>query len=125
MAVILPVFLMMVLGLIEASRLGMAAQLISAAAREGCRVATLASATNNDFVTKAVQDALAGSGISATPTISCGDGTSSVSATAPAGGTTITVTVSVPYSQIAWFAPVEYFQGVTVKASVTMSSERP
>jgi Flp pilus assembly protein TadG len=124
MAIILPVFLMMVLGLIEASRLGMAAQVISGAAREGCRVASLPG-NDSTAVQSAVTSALAGSGISATPTISCSDGTSSVSSTTPAGGTAITVRISVPYSQIAWFAPVQYFGNMTVVASVTMSSERP
>lgn len=124
MAVILPLFLMMALGLIEASRLGMAAQLVSAAAREGCRVASL---PGNDAaaVQSRVAAALAGSGIAATPSISCADGTTTVTSTTPAGGTAITVTLSVPYSQIAWFTPIQYFGGVTVSASATMSSERP
>jgi Flp pilus assembly protein TadG len=112
MAVILPVFLVMVLGLIEASRLGMAAQLLSGAAREGCRVASLPG-NDSTAVTSQITSTLAGSGISPTVTITCADG-STLSSTAPAGGTAIKVTLSVPYSQIAWFT-----------ASATMSSERP
>ena len=124
MAVILPLFLILALGLIEASRLGMAAQLISAAAREGCRVASLAG-NDQTAVQSGINTSLAGSGISASYSISCADGTTTVTSTTPAGGTAITVTVSVPYSQIAWFTPIQYFGGVTVTASATMSSERP
>ena len=123
MAVILPVFLVMVLGLIEASRLGMAAQLLSGAAREGCRVASLPG-NDSTAVTSQITSTLSGSGISPTVTITCADG-STLSSTAPAGGTAIKVTLSVPYSQIAWFAPVQYFGSMTVTASATMSSERP
>lgn len=124
MAVILPVFLVLVLGLIEASRLGMAAQLVTAAAREGCRVATL-SGNDETAVKSRITTVLTGSGISPSYAISCGDGTTTVTSAAPSGGTAITVKVSVPYSQIAWFTPITYFGNLTVSASATMSSERP
>ena len=41
MAVIAPVFLTLVLGIIESSRLGMVSQLLTTAVREGCRVAVI------------------------------------------------------------------------------------
>jgi hypothetical protein len=115
---------MLALGLIEAARLGMVAQMVTAAAREACRVASIAG-NDATAVSNRVTSVLAGSGISPSYSISCGDGTTTVTATAPSGGTAITVKVSVPYSQVAWFTPISYFNGVTVSASATMSSERP
>ena len=41
MALVAPVFVALVMGIIESSRLGMVSQLITTAAREGCRVAVL------------------------------------------------------------------------------------
>lgn len=119
MAIVLPLFLLLVLGMIEAARLGMAAQLITTAAREGCRVAVLPYNDPSTVQTQ-INGVLAGSGISPTMSMS-----PVISSTSPSGGTPITVTLSVPYSQIAWFSPVLFFGGATVTASATMSSERP
>src|SRR2546428_792145 len=44
LAFVLPLFLFFVLGIIEASRMGMAEQLLVTAAREGCRVAVIPGA---------------------------------------------------------------------------------
>jgi Flp pilus assembly protein TadG len=119
MAMISPVFLALVLGMIETSRLGMASQLITTAAREGCRVAILPGKVEADVQTR-INVVLAGSGIpvgTITPTPSNWDTSS--------GGTAITVTISVPYRQVAWFSPSLYLTSATITASATMSSERP
>src|SRR5579864_8209893 len=62
-AIILPVFVLLVFGLIEASRLGMVAQILTTAAREGCRVAVIDGNTNTD-VTNRVDSILSTSKIS-------------------------------------------------------------
>jgi Flp pilus assembly protein TadG len=118
-ALIMPVFLAMILGLIESSRLGMAAQLIATATREGCRVAVLPGMLLADVQTR-VTSVLSGSGIPTTITV-----TPDLTTSTPSGGTAITVSMSVPYSQIAWFSNGPYFQSTTLTASATMSSERP
>src|SRR4051795_2008796 len=91
MAVVSPLLITLLLGQIEAARLGMVAQLLTTAAREGCRVAVISGSTQTD-VQNRVNTVLNGSGISV------GTVTPSPSnwATA-AGGTAITVSVSVPY----------------------------
>ena len=63
MAFIAPVFLTLVLGIIESSRLGMVSQLLTTAAREGCRVAVI-NGMNLSEVQNRVHSVLNGSGIS-------------------------------------------------------------
>lgn len=122
MALVAPVFVMMVMALLETSRLGMAAQLITTAAREGCRVAVLPGATQSDVQTR-VNAVLSGSGISVgtvTPTCPSGYAWN----TAP-GGTAITVSLSVPYSQVTWIGTPYFLKDANVAASATLSSENP
>jgi len=71
-------------------------------------------------VQSAVTASLANSGISVgTVTPSPSDW-----ATA-AGGTAVTVSLSVPYSQVTWLSTPLYFNITNLSASATMSSERP
>lgn len=123
MAVVAPIFIALVMGQIEMSRLGMVAQLLTTAAREGCRVAVVPGSTQTD-VQNRVQAVLSGSGIpvgTVTPTCpspySCD--------TAPAGWP-ITVSLSVPYRQVSWLGTPFYLGNNTnVSASATLSSENP
>ena len=48
MAIVAPVIVALIMGQIEASRLGMVAQLLTTAAREGCRVAVVPGHTQTD-----------------------------------------------------------------------------
>ena len=117
-----PVFLALVMGLIEAARLGMVAQLVTTAAREGCRVAVINGSTETD-VQNRINTVLSGSGISVgtvTPTAP----SPYIWTTAP-GGTALTVSLSVAYSQVSWLKISWFFKAATISASATMSSERP
>jgi Flp pilus assembly protein TadG len=122
LAIIAPVFIALVMGQIETSRLGMVSQLLTTAACEGCRVAVVNGNTQTD-VQNRITAVLAGSGITpATSTISCtGDSTWDNSSM----GTPITVSLSVPYSQVSWLGTPFFLKDATVSASATMSSERP
>ena len=74
MAFIAPVFLTLVLGIIESSRLGMVSQLLTTAAREGCRVAVINGMTQTD-VQNRIDSVLNGSGVSVgTVTPTCPSG---------------------------------------------------
>jgi Flp pilus assembly protein TadG len=122
MALVLPVFVTLILGLIEFSRLGMVCQLLTTAAREGCRVAVLDGMTQTD-VQNRVNTVLSGSGISVgTVTPTC---PSPYTWTSAPAGTAITVSLSVPYSQVSWLKTSLFLKGATVSASATLSSERP
>jgi Flp pilus assembly protein TadG len=122
MALVAPVFVALLLGMIEAARLGMVAQLLTTAAREGCRVAVLDGMAQTD-VQNRVNAVLAGSGISVgTVTPTC---PSPYTWTSAPGGTAITVNLSVTYSQVSWLKVSGYLSNATINASATMSSERP
>jgi Flp pilus assembly protein TadG len=122
MAAVLPLFIFLIFGQIESARLGMVAQLLATASREGCRVAVINGKTNSD-VTNQVNSILSGAGISGvTMTQTPTDCTTVHASDTP---NTITVTLSVPYSNVGWL-PVPYFlKTATVTATATMSSERP
>ncbi len=133
MAAVLPVFIALVLGQIETSRLGMVQQLLSVAAREACRTAVIPNATS-DTVKARIDEVLAGSGIrfSTLTTASSDPGTagayvtpSNWNSTSLSAGTEIDVTLRVNYSQVAWLPTPRFIsQSATVTARAAMSAER-
>ena len=122
MAFLTPVLLALVMGMIEAARLGMVCQLLTTAAREGCRVAVLNGMTQSD-VQNRINTVLNGSGISVgTVTPTC---PSPYTWTTAPTGTAITVSMSVAYNQVSWLKFSWFFKNATISVSATMSSERP
>jgi Flp pilus assembly protein TadG len=122
MALIAPVFVALVLGQIETSRLGMVAQLLTTAAREGCRVAVITGATQNS-VQNRINAVLNGSGVAVgTVTPTC---PSPYTWNTAPGGTPITVSLSIPYSQVSWLGAPFFLTNTIVNAAATMSSENP
>jgi len=118
-AIVFPIFTTFTFAQLEAARIGQVTQLLTTAARQGARVAVISGQTQADVQT-AVDRVLSSAGISVgtvTPTPSTWD-------TDP-GGTLITVSVSVPYSQVSWISPSMYFGSTILTGSATMSSERP
>src|SRR5262245_34144093 len=93
-AFIAPLLLLLILGIIEVGRMMMVQQIVTNAAREGCRKAVLAGATESQVQTT-IDNYLTGSGISGqTITVS------TLSSAQP--GDSVTVTVSVPYDNVTW-----------------------
>jgi hypothetical protein len=122
MAIIAPVLVVLFMAQIESSRLGMVSQLLTTAAREGCRVAVVPGHTEDD-VQNRINTVLAGSNISVgTVTPTC---PSPYTWTSAPQGTAITVSMSVPYNQVSWLGTPYFLNGATVSASATMSSENP
>ena len=119
LALILPIFFCVVFGHVEMARMGMVSQLLPLAAREGARVAILSGKTRAD-VEAAVGAMLTGTGIP--------PGTVSIS---PSNWTTaaypspISVTLSVPYSQVSWLPSPAYLADKVLSATATLNSERP
>ncbi len=116
MALIAPLLIALIMGQLESSRLGMVAQLLTTAAREGCRVAVINGNTQTKVQAR-VDAVLAGSGISVgtvTPTSGWATATT---------GTPITVSFSIPYSSVSWLPTPWYLNGATVRASATMNRE--
>ncbi len=128
-ALVLPVFLTVSLGIIEYGRALMAANLVTSAAREGCRIAGQTGNTNAD-VQNSVQSALASS-----LKLSPGQVTVNITITPAAGNPNpqdqcgsanlrdlVQVEVKVPYSAVA-LIPASFLQGVTLTGRSYMRHE--
>jgi Flp pilus assembly protein TadG len=116
-AVVAPIFFLMVFGMIEFGRMVMVQQIITNASREGARVAVL-DGTTASAVSTQVQNYLTGSAVSgATVTINPTDPST-------AGyGAPVTVTVSVPFSQVSWLPTPIFITGKTLVSSTVMRRE--
>ena len=117
-AVVAPVFFLLVFGTIEFGRLVMVQQVLVNAAREGARVAILSGSTTSK-VTTAVDNYLSAAGISGA--------TASVSPDPPSGatyGSSVTVTVSVPFSDVCWTLKPLFLSSTTQQAQCVMRTEQ-
>src|SRR4051795_10037823 len=98
LAVVTPLIVALIMGQLESSRLGMVAQLLTTAAREGCRVAVVSGHTQSDIQDR-VTKVLDGSGITVgTVTPTCPS--PYTWDTAPQG-TPVTVSLSVNYKDVS------------------------
>jgi Flp pilus assembly protein TadG len=121
MALLLPVFLIVALGTLEATRLGTATQTLTNAAREACRAAVLPGATL-DQIQQRSNHVLSDSGVAPLPVVITPADWDTV-----AQGTPVSVTLQVPFQQVSYLnSPFtgDLFQ-VTVTGSATMCSQRP
>jgi Flp pilus assembly protein TadG len=120
-ALIAPIlFLAIFLPMFEFGRTFMVSELITNAARCGCRLGVLPG-NSNSAVTSAVNTNLSGQGISgATTTITVNGGSADVSTAVQ--GDTIKVAVSIPYSKVSWI-PGQFLGSATITGSQTMAHE--
>ena len=118
-AVIAPVFLLLVFGMIEYGRMVMVQQVITNASREGARRAVLTGATNaeviNTVVTYCTQASVPvnGSDVTVTPTNPADAGF----------GEPVEVAVNVPFGQVSWLPAPMYLGGRDLVASTVMRRE--
>jgi Flp pilus assembly protein TadG len=116
-AVVAPVFLLFVVGIVEFGRALMVQQLLTNAAREGARVGVLDNSQTGD-VTSAVSNYLAGGGVSgATTTVTPSPPSSA------AYGSPVTVTITVPYSSVSWVPSPWFLQNTTLGSTCVMRRE--
>lgn len=116
----MPIFCTLVFAQLETARLGMVTQMMTIAAREGARAAVLPSTTSLSTVESKISAVLADTGIP--------NGTIAISPSSwatSAGGTSITVSLTLPYNQASWMPTPMYFNSTILTASATLSSERP
>jgi Flp pilus assembly protein TadG len=117
LAVVLPLFLLLVLGMIEFGRMLMVQQILTNASREGARRAVLDKATTSE-ITTAVNQYLANSGINgATVTVSPNPPSSA------AYGEPVSVTVSVPFREVSWLPSPIFLGGRVLTATTAMRRE--
>ena len=124
MAMVLPVFVIAMLGIIELGRGIMVCQLLENASREGARMAILDNTTNAQVTSAAqtfMQNAanIAPSNVTVSINVA-GSNSAPLSSANP--GDLITVTVSVPFSSVSWLPP-NYLKGVTLSALGAMRHE--
>lgn len=124
MALVLPVFVVSMLGVIEVARGMMMIQVLENAARTGVRMAVLENTTNTQ-VTSSVQS-LVQNTTSVTPanvTVTIGvNGSNSAALSTAKPGDTISVSVAVQIAAASWVPP-SYLKGKTLTALCTMPHE--
>jgi Flp pilus assembly protein TadG len=115
-AVVAPVFFLMIAGFIEFGRALMVQQVLINASRVGARQAITTSATASEVETTVEEyaDALAVPGVSVAI---------SPNPTAANPGDPVTVTASVPFSNVSWLASPWFLGGTTLSASSQMRKE--
>lgn len=116
-AIVAPVLLLLVLGMIEYGRLVMVQQVITNATREGARQAVLDGATTAS-VTTVVNDFLAGSRVSGAVVAVTPNPPSTA-----AFGDPVTVSVQVPFSQVSWLPTPMFLGNTTLSATTVMRRE--
>ncbi|MBI3839438.1 MAG: pilus assembly protein [Planctomycetia bacterium] len=113
-------FLTIIIPIFEFGRGFMVSELVTNAARAGCRVGVLPGNLNS-AITSTVTTNLSGQGVTgATTTITVNGGTGDVSAAVE--GDSVSVTVSVPYTNNSWI-PGRFLAGKSITGTQTMRHE--
>lgn len=129
MAFVLPIFFMVVLGIIEFGRAMMVSQMVTNSAREATRLGIIDGSTNAT-VSQWIKDFLVQS-----INVSAGDVTVDITVTAAAGNASpgneignskprdlVTIKVSVPFDKVSYI-PGTYLKGKTLTAQSAMRHE--
>jgi hypothetical protein len=116
-ALVAPVFLMLVLGMIEYGRMVMVQQVITNASREGARAAVLDGATTSEVTATVTSYLTSGSISGATVTVSPNPPSNAEF------GDPVTVSVSIPFSQVSWLPSPMYLGATTLTATTIMRRE--
>ncbi len=123
-AIVAPVFLLFVFGMVEYGRMVMVQQILTNASREGARIAVLEGSTNSE-VQDAVVDYCDASRVnidSSAVEILDQNGNSLNLATAEFGDA-VNVTVSVQFADVSWLPSPMYAGNRTLHASSVMRKE--
>ena len=117
-AIVLPIFLLVIFGMIEFGRAIMVQQVLTNASREGARRATIEGATQTEVVS-VVKTYLTNSSITgATTTVSPSN------LTTLGFGDSVAVTVNVPFAAISWTKSPWFLGGRVLEARTSMRVER-
>jgi Flp pilus assembly protein TadG len=116
-AIVAPVFFLLILGMVEYGRMVMVQQVITNASREGARRAVLDGTTTAEVQTVVQAYMTSGSISGATVTVAPNPPNDAEF------GDPVTVTVSIPFSQVSWLPSPMYLGGKTLTASTVMRRE--
>lgn len=118
-AIVAPLFFLLIFGMIEYGRMVMVQQVITNASREGARRAVLEGAITGEVV-QAVEDFLNSGAVSA----QAAEITVTPDPPASAGhGQPVSVSVSIPFSDVSWLPSPMYLGGTTLEARTVMRRE--
>jgi Flp pilus assembly protein TadG len=115
-AIVAPVFLLLVIGILELGRALMVQQVLINASRVGARQAITLGATTSEVQTAVSEYALS----VAVPGVTVNVSPSPAAASA---GDAISVTASVPYSDVSWLPAPWFLGGTTLTAQSQMRKE--
>ena len=118
-AVVSPVLILLLLGMIECGRMIMVQQALTTAVREGARTAIVEGNSTSTAI-GAVESFLAGVGITGTKVTVTPASTGSVP-----HGQPITVSASVPFAEVSWLPHPFYLGNTTLSSQATMRRETP
>lgn len=117
-AIVAPLFILLLFGMIEFGRMIMVQQVLTNASREGARRAIIEGSTQTEVETQ-VNNYLAGTTVSgATVTVE------PTNLTNLGFGDPVTVSVSVPFNAVSWIPSSMYLEDATLGASTVMQAER-
>ena len=116
-ALVSPLMILLTLGMMELGRAVMVKQLLLNASREGARKAVLPGAENSSVAAQVVADLAATAITGVTVDINPGNLSST------AAGTPVTVSVSIPASQISWIPNPIFTVSTVLESSTTMRKE--
>ncbi|MCO6455567.1 MAG: pilus assembly protein [Pirellulaceae bacterium] len=116
-ALVAPVFVLLVLGMIEYGRMIMVQQIITNASREGARQAVLDGATAGD-VTAQVNTYLANASVQGATVTITPDPLSDA-----AFGDPVTVAVDISFSQVSWLPSPLFLANTSLQAQTVMRRE--
>jgi hypothetical protein len=116
-AVIAPVLVSLVLGMIEVGRMIMVQQTLVSSAREACRLAVIPGTTQQDVIDRADQVLNAADIIHYTINMHPDPPSSA------AEGSPVTITLGVSSDSVSWFPTPMYFAGKSLAGSCAMRRE--
>lgn len=116
-ALVAPLFLCLIVGIVEVGRAVVVQQLLTNASREGARIAGYDSTTQTSTVTSAVNAYLADVGITGATT------TASPSLATVADGQPVSVSVSVPFTNVSLLPTPILLGSTTLQATSVMCRE--
>ena len=119
-AIVAPIFIILILGIIEFGRAIMVQQIITNASREGARRAIVEEATTSE-VENVVNTYLAATSVTNAVSVNV----SPALGPSVGFGDPITVTITVPYNNVSWLGTPWFLGGSQLTASTIMRAERP
>src|SRR5262249_20780754 len=120
-AVIAPILLFTIIGIIEVARAFMVTEMLSSAARVGCRTGIVPGRSTSD-ITTAVTNHLSGMGL-ATESITVEVNDVVANPSTAADYSEITVIVTIPVVDISWLPSIHYLMGTNLSAQYTLAKE--